>query len=41
MRIGGRIRITRRQLIAYMHGVDADELDELIRQRVEEDEGSK
>jgi excisionase family DNA binding protein len=41
MRFGGRIRITRRQLVAYMHGMNADELDALIRRRVEEDERTK
>jgi excisionase family DNA binding protein len=41
MRFGGRIRITRRQLVAYMHGMSADEFEALIRQRVEEEERRK
>ena len=31
MRFGGRIRMTRRQLVAYMRGMNADEFEEVIR----------
>jgi excisionase family DNA binding protein len=36
--LGQRIRITRRQLIAYMRGIDADQFDVLIKRRVDDQE---
>ena len=39
MRIGSQIRVTRRQLVAFMRGMDADQFDALIQRRVEQEAG--
>jgi excisionase family DNA binding protein len=38
MRFGNRIRIGRRGLVAFLHGMNADEFSALIKRRVEEQE---
>ena len=37
MRIGRQIRIGRRGLVAFLHGMNADDFDTLIKRRAEND----
>lgn len=41
LRLGSRIRIGRRGLVAYMRGMNADQFDALVRRRVEQGESKE
>ncbi len=41
LRLGNGYRVSRRQLVAFMRGMTADQFDELIRRRVDEQYGDE